>query len=36
MHLPSTTAYRDSMRDYIFRYPERTGRPEDAIVSGDV
>jgi hypothetical protein len=24
------------MRDYLLRLPERTGRPEDALVSGDV
>ena len=36
MHLPANSAYRDAMRDFIFRYPERTGRPEDTIVSGDV
>ncbi len=36
MHMPANSAYRDAMKDYIFRYPERTGRPEDAIVSGDV
>ncbi len=24
------------MQDYLLRYPERTGRPEDALVSGDV
>ncbi|MDC0749184.1 HTTM domain-containing protein [Polyangium mundeleinium] len=36
MHLPANTAYRDAMRDFIYRYPERTGRPEDTIVSGDV
>ena len=28
--------YRDEMRDYILRYPERTGRPQDTLVSGDV
>lgn len=36
MHLPQNAAYRDAMRDYIFRLPQRTGRPEDAIVSGEV
>jgi hypothetical protein len=36
MHLPGNSAYRDAMKEYMFRYPERTGRPEDAIVSGDV
>lgn len=29
-------AYRDAMREYLLRYHERTGRPEDQIVSGDV
>ena len=29
-------AYRDAMRQYLLRYHERTGRPEDQIVSGDV
>jgi Vitamin K-dependent gamma-carboxylase len=33
---PGTSGYRDAMRDYIYRYPDRTGRPEDAIVSGEV
>ncbi len=28
--------FRDSMKDYLIRLPERTGRPEDTIVSGDV
>jgi len=36
MHLPANSPYRDAMKEYIYRYPERTGRPEDAIVSGDV
>jgi hypothetical protein len=30
------SAYRQAMQEYLYRYPERTGRPEDAIVSGDV
>ncbi|WP_437577877.1 hypothetical protein [Sorangium sp. So ce887] len=34
--LPANTSYRDAMKEYMYRYPERTGRPEDAIVSGDV
>jgi hypothetical protein len=33
---PTNVAYRDAMRDYLLRLPERTGRPNDAIVSGDV
>jgi hypothetical protein len=36
MHMPGYTAYRDAMRDYMMRLPERTHRPEDALVSGDV
>lgn len=28
--------FRDAMKDYMFRLPERTGHPEDTIVSGDV
>jgi hypothetical protein len=27
---------REPLRDYLLRYPERTGRAEDALVSGDV
>jgi hypothetical protein len=34
--LPAGTAYREAMKDYLYRLPERTGRPGDAIVSGDV
>ncbi|WP_437928188.1 HTTM domain-containing protein [Sorangium sp. So ce291] len=34
--LPANTTYRDAMKEYMYRYPERTGRPEDALVSGDV
>jgi hypothetical protein len=30
------SGYRPAMQEYIYRYPNRTGRPEDAIVSGDV
>ena len=36
IHLPSNTAYRDAMKDFMYRLPERTGRPNDAIVSGEV
>jgi hypothetical protein len=36
MNRSGYSAYRDAMKDYILRYPERTGRPEDTIVSGDV
>ena len=34
--LPANAVYREAMKEYMFRYPERTGRPEDAIVSGEV
>lgn len=36
MHLPSNTAYREPMKEFMYRLPERTGNPNDAIVSGDV
>jgi hypothetical protein len=36
IQLPSNVGYREAMRDYLVRLPERTGRPEDAIVSGEV
>ena len=36
IQLPANTAYRDSMKDYMYRLPQRTGHKEDAIVSGDV
>ncbi|WP_235879761.1 HTTM domain-containing protein [Polyangium aurulentum] len=36
MHLPANSAYREPMKDYMYRLPERTGRAEDVIVSGDV
>ncbi|WP_240807765.1 HTTM domain-containing protein [Polyangium spumosum] len=36
MHLPANSAYRDAMKEFLYRYPERTGRPEDTIVSGEV
>lgn len=36
MHLPANAAYREPMKDYMYRLPERTGRAEDVIVSGDV
>jgi hypothetical protein len=36
MHLPANSSYREPMKDYMYRLPERTGRAEDAIVSGDV
>jgi hypothetical protein len=36
IQLPANTAYRESMKEYIYRLPQRTGHPEDAIVSGTV
>jgi hypothetical protein len=36
MHLGHNRAYRDAMVDYMRRLPERTGHPNDAIVSGEV
>lgn len=36
MHLGHNRAYRDAMVDYMRRLPERTGNPNDAIVSGEV
>jgi hypothetical protein len=36
IHMGSNTAYRDAMKAYMLRLPERTGNPNDAIVSGDV
>ena len=33
---PGNANFRDAMKDYLIRLPERTGRPEDTIVSGDV
>lgn len=36
IRLPANTAYREAMKEYMYRYPERTGRPEDTIVSGEV
>jgi hypothetical protein len=36
IHWPAYSGYRDAMKEYLYRLPERTGRPEDAIVSGDV
>ena len=36
IQLPNFSGYRDAMRDYMYRYSDRTGRREDAIVSGDV
>jgi hypothetical protein len=36
IHLPGNTAYRDSMKEYMYKLPQRTGNPNDALVSGDV
>jgi hypothetical protein len=36
IQMPGNAAYREPMKDYMYRLPERTGRPDDAIVSGDV
>lgn len=36
MHLSQNSPFRDAMKEYMFRLPERTGRPEDAIVGGEV
>ena len=36
MHLPGNSYYREAMKDYMYRLPQRTGHPEDEIVSGDV
>jgi hypothetical protein len=36
MHLPGNSAYRDAMVDYMRRLPERTGNPNDRLVSGEV
>ncbi|APR85791.1 Hypothetical protein A7982_11140 [Minicystis rosea] len=36
IQLQSNTPYRDAMKDYMYRLPQRTGNPNDVIVSGDV
>ena len=36
MHLPGNRVHRKPMEAFIYRLPERTGNPRDAIVSGDV
>jgi hypothetical protein len=33
---PSNSGYRDAMKEYMYRLPQRTGHPEDTIVSGEV
>ena len=36
MHMPANTAFRKPMKEYMYRLPERTGDPDDAIVKGVV
>jgi hypothetical protein len=36
MHSSGNRAYRDAMVDYMRRLPERTGNPNDKLVSGTV
>jgi hypothetical protein len=36
IHLPGNTAYRDAMKEYMYKLPQRTGNPNDAIASGEV
>ncbi len=36
IQLPANTGYREAMKDYMYRLPQRSGHPGDAIVSGDV
>jgi hypothetical protein len=36
MHMPANTHFRKPMKKYMFRLPERTGNPNDAIVKGAV
>lgn len=36
MKEPGNANFRDPMKDYMYRLPERTGNPNDIIVSGDV
>ena len=35
-HLPNRPAYFQALQEWILRYPERTGRPTDRIVSFEV
>lgn len=35
-HLPTRPAYYQALREWILRYPDRTGRPQDQIVSFEV
>jgi hypothetical protein len=34
MHMAGNSAFRKPMKEYIFRLPERTGNPDDAIIKG--
>ena len=34
MHLPANSSFRKPMKEYMYRLPERTGNPNDAIVKG--
>lgn len=36
MHMGGNTSFRKPMKEFIFRLPERTGNPNDAIVKGTV
>jgi hypothetical protein len=36
IRLQGNSPYRDAMKDYLLRLPERTNHPSDALVSGDV
>ena len=36
IHLPANTSFREHMKEYMHRLPERTGNPNDALVSGDI
>lgn len=36
IHTPGNRAYRDATVDYLRRLPERTGNPDDKLVSGEV
>lgn len=36
MHLAQNSSFRQPMKDYIFRLPERTGNPNDSCVKGAV
>jgi len=34
--IPGNSLYRDALRDWVIRWPERTGRPEDRLVRFEV